>query len=601
MAVPVYATDLADIYTDGAGSFTAIGGGAAGLNDETDYFIQGSSCKSKNAFASSTKGMIHNNGSGVTIPTDGAVLMWMVNWTPNSMDTKAAGGHQVLVGSATGTYYQYYVDGSDTNVFGGWLLAAVDPSLGLHDAASGSPTTTRQYFGALSTMVGGPTKGAPFGIDAVRYGRCQLRCTQGQSGDYATFLGANAYATAVTRRWGLLSYQKGTYFMSGLMQMGLSGTLVDFRDSNRVIFLRAHDHVSSAFNGFEVNNSSSVVQWTNISVSSLGGASLGRWVTNAGTVTLTDCQFNDMDTFVFTSSGTITGTTWRRCNTITAPGTTLTSCSFVTPTVAADTSAVVWNVATDTDGKFDKAFFSKGTNAHHAIELGTSSPTTVTLRGVTFSGFNAANANNDSVIHVKRTSGSVTINAVGCTGTVSYKTAGATVTVVSDPVTTSVHVQDVNTAVAVTGARVLMYCAAGGGKPGNVTVTATSSGTTATVTHTSHGLETGDKVLIKGANQAPYNGVFTITNTGTNTYTYTMGSSTTSPATGTLKASLVVIDATVDGSGNASDTRTWPSSQPIAGRVRKGSSATFYKESPISGTISNTAGFSATTQMIPDA
>jgi hypothetical protein len=80
-----------------------------------------------------------------------------------------------------------------------------------------------------------------------------------------------------------------------------------------------------------------------------------------------------------------------------------------------------------------------------------------------------------------------------------------------------------------------------------------------------------------------------------------MASSPTSPATGTLKASLVVIDATVDGSGDASDTRTWPSNQPITGRVRKGSAATYYKSAPVSGTISSTAGFSATIQMIPDA
>jgi hypothetical protein len=63
-------------------------------------------------------------------------------------------------------------------------------------------------------------------------------------------------------------------------------------------------------------------------------------------------------------------------------------------------------------------------------------------------------------------------------------------------------------------------------------VTITSSGTTATVTHTAHGFATGQEVTISGATETEYNGTFTITVTGTNTYTYTLPNSTSSPATG---------------------------------------------------------------------
>ena len=69
------------------------------------------------------------------------------------------------------------------------------------------------------------------------------------------------------------------------------------------------------------------------------------------------------------------------------------------------------------------------------------------------------------------------------------------------------------------------------------TVTITSSSTTATVTHTSHGFTSGNSVTISGANEAVFNGTFTITVTGTNTYTYTMPSSNSNnPATGTITA-----------------------------------------------------------------
>lgn len=76
MAAANYATGLTDIYVGGAGSFSALGGGAAGLNTETDYFIQGTDCKSKNAWNNAIKGLIHDNGSSFTVPTTGGIILW---------------------------------------------------------------------------------------------------------------------------------------------------------------------------------------------------------------------------------------------------------------------------------------------------------------------------------------------------------------------------------------------------------------------------------------------------------------------------------------------------------------------------------------------
>jgi hypothetical protein len=69
------------------------------------------------------------------------------------------------------------------------------------------------------------------------------------------------------------------------------------------------------------------------------------------------------------------------------------------------------------------------------------------------------------------------------------------------------------------------------------TVTITHSGVHATVTHASHQLTSGDTVIISGADQANYNGTFTVTVTGTNTYEYTMSSNPHADATGTITAS----------------------------------------------------------------
>lgn len=70
-----------------------------------------------------------------------------------------------------------------------------------------------------------------------------------------------------------------------------------------------------------------------------------------------------------------------------------------------------------------------------------------------------------------------------------------------------------------------------------VSVSITSSSTTATVAHTGHGFSTGQEVTIAGAGQSEYNGTFSITVIGADAYTYTLHNSTSSPATGTVTAS----------------------------------------------------------------
>ena len=67
MAAPTYSTDITVINAvetaGGTTNWTALGGGSAGLNSETDYFIQGDGCLSKNGVTASTKGMIYSAGA----------------------------------------------------------------------------------------------------------------------------------------------------------------------------------------------------------------------------------------------------------------------------------------------------------------------------------------------------------------------------------------------------------------------------------------------------------------------------------------------------------------------------------------------------------
>jgi hypothetical protein len=256
-------------------------------------------------------------------------------------------------------------------------------------------------------------------------------------------------------------------------------------------------------------------------------------------------------------------------------------------------------VNTDPDTWLHGTSISKGAAAHHAIALGTNSPTEVTFREMPFSGFNAANGENDSTFHVLRTTGTVTINVVGCSGTFSYKSAGADVVVVQDPVTLTITAQDSATGDPVQGANVL--CVAGSSFLGGGSVSITSTGGTATVTHTAHGFVTGNVVRIRGATEPEYNGIHTITVTGVDEYTYAVSGSPASPATGSPVSALVIIDALTSASGQVSDTRSWSSSQVFAGRVRRGSGAPTYKPQPVSGTIDNATGAQVTAPLVSDA
>jgi hypothetical protein len=276
--------------------------------------------------------------------------------------------------------------------------------------------------------------------------------------------------------------------------------------------------------------------------------------------------------------------------------------SFSGGDLAADDAYIDWDTNADPDGELDDLSFTMGANSHHAIELGTNTPSSITLRGWTVSGFSAANGNNDSVIY-NNSGKAVTVNVYDNSGTISYKNgASATTDIVVQPVSLSVHVDDPD-GNDLSGARVWVPVTSGaGGYPYQDTVTSvTRVGTTATVSHTAHGLATNDYVDINGAtDEDTWNGTFQVTVSDADTYTYTMpGTPASSPATGTITSTFVVISGTTDANGDISKSKSYSADQPFSGRVRY-SSDPYYKTAPISGTIDSSNGLTVNVQMIDD-
>jgi hypothetical protein len=622
MAAPTYTTDLSTFdlcENDGGtfGEFTGMTDGGSPDDTDTEDVIQGSyltsaECKLK---VSELQSIYADYGSGVTIPTDGAIFIWFKFDAGGILNTYDNGGVRIVVGQAATQWEAWKAGGVDKtpNPYGGWFNYAINPTARTYDYIDSGTTgtgTTYRFAGMACTLTAaGPTKGQPFKIDGLRYGRGSIILEYGSSGDgYATFADAAAKndandATDGYNRWGLFQAYGGGYLWKGRMQLGTSTNALEMVDSDVFILVDDVVNCTANFNTIEVNNASTIVTWTNVIFKALGTQSPGRLVMNANAdMNLDSCQFFDMG--AFTLGGTLSeflNSTWSGCGLITVAGGKINGSNVLNSTVAADASAVNWNVATDPDGYLDNLTISEGSNAHHAIEFGTSAPTSITIRGLDVgSDFASTDSQNNSTFYVARTSGTVTISCVGCSGNMTYKSAGATVVIVSDPVTVSCTVTTAD-GTLVENARVLITAKDGTGPfPFEETVTIANSGTTATVTHTAHGMATNDYVVISGASLEANNGIFQITYIGVNSYSYTMSSAPGSSPTGTIIATFAALYGLTNASGYLSTTRVYTSDQPIVGTARKGSSTPYWKPGSISGTVDSSDGLPASAVLISD-
>ena len=609
MTAPAYGTDLQDVsVVDDNTGWSELSGRTSGGADaaEDRAYIQGNGCVSQSTGVATgrTTGMEYDYGSNVSWTSGWVFLFWQFWQAPKAIGTWADGGMRAVIGSSSGNYNLWNAQGNDfgRNPYGGWGNVAIDPEY-TPDEVVGSPVAGNyRIFGSAPYILSAVSKGNPHCVDAIRYGRGLIKAEYGSAGDgYANFVDMAAANDADSARWGLFALQFGSYLWKGLMSIGTTDNPVEFTDANRNIVIDECPRTYADFNKIEIWHSDSVVNWTNIFISALGALAKGRFeCVDAADVNIDGCTFKNMDTFIFLSSCDVLNSAFLSCGVITANGAKFNGTKFNRYEGSTGSSYLLWNTAVDTDGKLDGCQFTKGTAATHAINLGASSPTEITLRNCVFSGYNASNDNDDSTVYVSRDAGTVIINLVGCSGNFTYKSAGATVSVVNNPVTVKVTVRNASGAV-VSGARVLVKASDGTGPfPFEETVTIVNSGTTATVTHTGHGMLSNDYVVIAGASHEENNGVFQITKINDNSYSYVMSSAPGSSPTGTIKATFVALYGVSDGSGIVTTSRVYSDDQPITGWARKSSSSPLYKPGSVAGSVDAVIGLNTSITLIQD-
>ncbi len=477
MTTPSYTEDLTDIATGDESSgwtdFSTNDQGSPSYQDNEYPYIQGSYAITQTCSKSKTvANLCYDYGSDTNVGTDEAIFVWQYFASPFSMDdyagtTTGQAGMCVLMGNSTSNFDIWEVGGQDIppNPYGGFTCHAVCPSVTADDISNG-PRTSEQFIGAQINLTAYPSKGEPHSVDCMRFGRGSAIFEYGETSDYCTIAGFAAQNDSQSNRWGLIQEVSGGYLWQGRMQLGTVSNAVDFRDSDVTIFIKWNPKVTANFNTIEVINASSRVDMAGFvfQVLDTSTASLGRWITtNDADINLTTCTFLDMATFLFDSNTTALDCIWKRCGQIDPGGGDLSFLNVLESSVTGGGSvgggALYWNDSADPNTYTNGGTFTKGAGSHHAIEFGTSAPTTINLTDMTFIDFSTSNQQATSVLYFPDTGSNVTwtVAHTGTTGTISYYKArsGDTVTI-SSSVGVSVDVVDAD-GNDIDGAQVGMY------------------------------------------------------------------------------------------------------------------------------------------------
>lgn len=592
-------------------------GGGGGVATEVDITYQNNISMSRK-ISTSRIGRHYDPAAGgvdMTATDRRHYLMKITATNPGVLLSRASPALGIKMGSANNQYYEYYIAGNDNYpARGGWLLIPVSPNVaGYRDATTGSPTLTGvDYWSVLSDFSAG-SKAENVAIDAIDVG-AGLHIVGGDGADpdavFTDFVDFDEGTT--TGRYGYVFTQGAIIFVNGALRIGRNTTptavATVFQDSGKVVVWQ-NGYAETGFHSLfiDLGGTGTDIDLTSCTLISEGELNntvggLGYTTTEdtrtvlevvntTGALNLTTCNIQNFSDIILNSACGIDG-----CDIETAA---FTQGSAEIENCIIRTTSLT-SIATLTDPTFgltdlhDTEFVQNG--AGHAVEIDTAGA--YTLTNMTWTGY-GANASDSAAIDITETTGTVTLNINGG-NTPTYKTAGATVEIVN-AVTVAVTAKRADDATDIQGARIYLEADTGGDLPYQDSVTITRVATTATVTHTGHGMSDGTQVNIVGADQSEYNGAKTITVVDANSYTYTVSGSPTTPATGTITATAVIMNDLTDVNGLLEDTGfNYTNPQPIIGWARRGTATPRYKTAPIQGTIAASVGFSTTVFMVSD-
>ena len=443
---------------EAATTFTSIGGGTGG-SVNSDIYIQGTQSAARRADNTTNQGFWVDNGTNFNMSAAGThVKFWF--W-----HTHYAGitNPRFRLGTSTTAYREFAWPSASYPRVGGWVPVWMSITGGGGTDTGVFNNASVRFFATVCNTpdIGGTSQNLI--IDEILYGTAGLRWT-GTSGTFQSF---RSYEE--TNVEGVLLSANGVDACYSRLTFGNGSTATTFSDSGFTLLFPSQPLVSSSWMGltFDLSLAGDTYTFSNALFGSGDpvGAQTRPDLIVTGTVaplTFTGVTFQGLRALQLNQAVTMSNCLVRESGQINATfggsgslmaGTTVSSYSGST-----GTAALLWSSSLDPFGELDNMTFEKGTRTTHAIEFSSNSPTTLTLVGHTYTGYNVLNNQNDSTVWIRRTTGTVTIDVLeGDSPT--YRTDGATV-VINNPVTlqitglipdSEVRIYDANTNEEITG------------------------------------------------------------------------------------------------------------------------------------------------------
>ncbi|MBU1173079.1 MAG: hypothetical protein KKD44_26245 [Proteobacteria bacterium] len=534
--------------------------------------------------------------------------MWFLTTVGGLLETDVNGGVQLSVSDGTNTGY-YYVAGK-TTYSGGWINLVADLSRSVDDG-------TKPPDMSLITRVGFRTRLTGISKNALNTWADNLCVCDGllaygdDAGGYFDFDDVFSIEDAPsTGGWGVMRKIAGVYFLTGSLEFGYATSATKFQALSQVVVFE-NRKVNDALYGISVVDSGNASYTTEFILGDKSGtAGVQGCTIRVQNTTQTPKFYVDGATDTDVDNFKLYGSTFLDASTITFPPRNLVSeveyveilnCSFEScGAIIADT-AIIKNCNFVSPNEVGILISSESHNVTYCTFVGC-------IHGVEFDtigtyGFNHMTfIGGDGITYYdveNSSTGLVTINASYSNPTYIDNTGSGATTNVINSVTVMAYVKD-RTGDAIVGARVHLEADVGGDLPSGESVSITRIDTTATVSHTAHGMSTGNTIIIRGANQVEYNGAHIITKIDDSSYSYTVSGTPDTPATGTITATAQIMSELTIAGGIATESHAYTNIQPVIGYVRKSSSAPYYKHTPISGTINTGVGVTINATMADD-
>lgn len=598
------------------------GGSGAGGAAEAPLAYQNSVAANRKQSGTSLGGIDYDPGAGGLDHTGSTRrLVFIKAYVSDAFDLNTSEGLRITVGSSSANTVKYNFAGSTaTNdahlsypAQGGYILAPIDVTDSFWPITTTGTfdDTAVDYYGIQGAWIVGTAKAENIAMDAIDVGT-GLYLVGGTSTDpdasFTTYVEKDQDIN--TNRWGCCSGAGDNVNAWSVLR---AGGAIEFFDETSVVSFKDGYH-GAGLTGVlhELDTAASTF--------TMGALLIGEGkLYNSGAID-TRPDYTVTGT-TMTADYNLTGTLRNFRNVVLnskvhADGAAIEAQLITQASAHVENSTIQTNALTNTavwvtptlgtsTGLHDCEFVQTGVG--HALEI--TATGTHDFQDLTFTGYGGTAGSNltassgaaDAAIY-NSSGGAVTINVNGTGNSPSIRNAaGSTTTVVSGAVTVQAKAATKD-GTAVESARVYLKASDGTGPfPYEESVTITRSTTTATVSHTGHGLETNDKVVIAGiTDKKADNGIHQVTVSDANTYTYTTTDSGSTSYTGTIISTFVALSGLTNASGLLSTSRVYSSAQPVVGWTRKSTSAPYLQEGILVGEVSATTGFSGTAVMLSD-